>query len=94
MAIAIALETMALSVESTTGTALSELISVSTEKPYADGTLIQSGTPSVQGFIYRNGQWATLNYPDPNTTATVFELCKVRRDLRRFFNDNFGHPLS
>ncbi len=37
---------------------------------YQDGTLIRSGTKSVQGFIYRNGQWATLNYPDPNTTQT------------------------
>jgi hypothetical protein len=37
---------------------------------YEDGTLIRSGTPSVQGFIYRNGQWATLDYPDPNTTQT------------------------
>lgn len=37
---------------------------------YADGTLIRSGTKHVQGFIYRNGQWATLDYPDPNTTQT------------------------
>jgi len=37
---------------------------------YMDGTLIRSGTRYVQGFIYRNGQWATLNYPDPNTTQT------------------------
>ena len=37
---------------------------------YADGTLIRSGTKYVQGFIYRSGQWATLDYPDPNTTQT------------------------
>ena len=37
---------------------------------YGDGTKIRSGTNWVQGFIYRNGQWATLDYPDPNTTAT------------------------
>jgi hypothetical protein len=37
---------------------------------YTDGTLIRSGTKHVQGFIYRNGQWATLDYPDPNTTQT------------------------
>jgi len=37
---------------------------------YSDGTLIRSGTKHVQGFIYRNGQWATLDYPDPNTTQT------------------------
>jgi hypothetical protein len=37
---------------------------------YADGTLIRSGTKHVEGFIYRNGQWATLDYPDPNTTQT------------------------
>ena len=38
---------------------------------YADGTLIRSGTKHVEGFIYRNGQWATLDYPDPNTTQTT-----------------------
>jgi hypothetical protein len=37
---------------------------------YADGTLIRSGTKHVEGFIYRNGQWATLDYPDPETTQT------------------------
>ena len=37
---------------------------------YGDGTLIRSGTKHVEGFIYRNGQWATLDYPDPNTTQT------------------------
>jgi hypothetical protein len=37
---------------------------------YTDGTLIRSGTKHVQGFIYRSGQWATLDYPDPNTTQT------------------------
>jgi len=37
---------------------------------YTDGTKIRSGTKWVQGFIYRNGQWATLDYPDPNTTQT------------------------
>jgi len=37
---------------------------------YADGTLIRSGTKHVEGFIYRSGQWATLDYPDPNTTQT------------------------
>jgi hypothetical protein len=37
---------------------------------YADGTLTRSGTKHVEGFIYRNGQWATLDYPDPDTTQT------------------------
>jgi hypothetical protein len=37
---------------------------------YTDGTLIRSGTKHVQGFMYRNGHWATLDYPDPNTTQT------------------------
>ena len=38
---------------------------------YTDGTLFSSGTRHVQGFIYRNGQWATLDYPDPNNAQTT-----------------------
>jgi hypothetical protein len=37
---------------------------------YTDGTLFSSGTKHVQGFIYSNGQWATLDYPDPNNAQT------------------------